>query len=188
MLNLHHCDYFVTTDLYFWIFSPVSHPSKPPLICNHWFVLCIYESPSVLFVYFVIYIPHISEIIWYLSFSNLLHLFHSRPIYVLTNGKILFWGGFGWGRVEGWGEKAHNCNWITIKNLKKRFYSVLWSSNIPLYISTTTYLIIYWWALKLLPYLSYREWAAMNIGVLTSFWISIIVFLGYNAIHTAMAG
>ena len=29
-------------------------------------------------------------------------------------------GGFGWGRVEGWGEKAHNCNWITIKNWKKR--------------------------------------------------------------------
>ena len=25
-------------------------------------------------------------------------------------------GGFGWGGVEGWGEKAHNCNWIRIKN------------------------------------------------------------------------
>ena len=29
-------------------------------------------------------------------------------------------GGFNWGGVEGWGGKAHNCNWITIKNLKKR--------------------------------------------------------------------
>ena len=30
-------------------------------------------------------------------------------------------GGFGWGGVEGWGEKAHNCNWITIKiYLKKK--------------------------------------------------------------------
>ena len=28
-------------------------------------------------------------------------------------------GGFGWGEVEGWGEKAYNCNWITIKVLKK---------------------------------------------------------------------
>ena len=27
--------------------------------------------------------------------------------------------GFGWGGVEGWGEKAYNCNWITIKFLKK---------------------------------------------------------------------
>ena len=28
------------------------------------------------------------------------------------------WGGtgFGWGGVEGWGEKAHNCNGITVKN------------------------------------------------------------------------
>ena len=24
-------------------------------------------------------------------------------------------GGFGGGGVEGWGEKAYNCNWITIK-------------------------------------------------------------------------
>ena len=23
-------------------------------------------------------------------------------------------GGFSWGRVEGWGEKANNCKWITI--------------------------------------------------------------------------
>ena len=29
--------------------------------------------------------------------------------------------GIGWGRVEGWGENADNCNWITIKNkIKKR--------------------------------------------------------------------
>ena len=27
-------------------------------------------------------------------------------------------GGFSWGGVEGWGEKAHNCNRITIKFLK----------------------------------------------------------------------
>ena len=27
--------------------------------------------------------------------------------------------GFGWGGVEGWGENADNCNWITIKIKKK---------------------------------------------------------------------
>ena len=27
--------------------------------------------------------------------------------------------GEGGGGVEGWGEKAYNCNWITIKILKK---------------------------------------------------------------------
>ena len=26
---------------------------------------------------------------------------------------------YGWGGVEGWGEKAYNCNWITIKIFKK---------------------------------------------------------------------
>ena len=28
-------------------------------------------------------------------------------------------GGFTWGGVEGWGEKAYNCNCITIKKIKK---------------------------------------------------------------------
>ena len=28
-------------------------------------------------------------------------------------------GGFSWGGVEGWGEKAYNCNLITIKIFKK---------------------------------------------------------------------
>ena len=29
-------------------------------------------------------------------------------------------GGFDWGGVEGCGEKANNCDWITIKIKKKR--------------------------------------------------------------------
>ena len=29
-------------------------------------------------------------------------------------------GGFSWGGVEGWGEKAYNCNWITIKIKKNK--------------------------------------------------------------------
>ena len=32
-------------------------------------------------------------------------------------------GGFGWGGVEGWGEKADNCNWITIKIKKKSHFA-----------------------------------------------------------------
>ena len=40
-------------------------------------------------------------------------------------------GGFGWGRVEGWGEKADNCNWTTIKILKKSPWTPLrtWHKN-----------------------------------------------------------
>ena len=34
-------------------------------------------------------------------------------------------GGFGWGGVEGWGEKAYNCNWITIKIKKRNLYSYI---------------------------------------------------------------
>ena len=36
---------------------------------------------------------------------------------------VLYSSGFSWGGVEGWGEKAYNCNWITIKiknKIKKR--------------------------------------------------------------------
>ena len=29
-------------------------------------------------------------------------------------------GGFGWGVVEGWGEKAYNCNRVTIKIKKEK--------------------------------------------------------------------
>ena len=36
-------------------------------------------------------------------------------------------GGFGWGGVEGWGEKAYNCNIITIKIKKKKHTAQLLS-------------------------------------------------------------
>ena len=29
-------------------------------------------------------------------------------------------GGFSWGGVEGWGEKAYNCNWKTIKKKERK--------------------------------------------------------------------
>ena len=34
-------------------------------------------------------------------------------------------GGFGWGGVEGWGENADNCNWITIKVKKESYFKFL---------------------------------------------------------------
>ena len=39
-------------------------------------------------------------------------------------------GGLGWGGVEGWGEKAHNCNWITIKKKKTESKSDLFNSTL----------------------------------------------------------
>ena len=33
-------------------------------------------------------------------------------------------GGFGWGGVEGWGEKADNCNSITRKVFKKYYKAI----------------------------------------------------------------
>ena len=32
-------------------------------------------------------------------------------------------GGFSWGGAEGWGEKAYNCNWITIKIKIKKMWT-----------------------------------------------------------------
>ena len=39
---------------------------------------------------------------------------------------------FGWGGVEGWGENADSCNWITIKKeleAKKKFFFLIWIQN-----------------------------------------------------------
>ena len=52
--------------------------ASPPVTCNHRFVLCIYESISVL----LLYIPHTSDITKYLSFSVwriLLNIITSSP-------------------------------------------------------------------------------------------------------------
>ena len=43
-------------------------------------------------------------------------------------------GGFTWGGVEGWGEKAYNCNCITIKKKKKKEKKM-----IDLYVLTQTF-------------------------------------------------
>ena len=49
-------------------------------------------------------------------------------------------GGFTWGGVEGWGEKAYNCNWITIKIKKKKKWHTL-------------LLTFHWWASVTRPHL-----------------------------------
>ena len=38
------------------------------------------------------------------------------------------------------------------------------------------YLFVYWWAFRLLPYLSYCKYTAMNIGVHVSFQIWVFIF------------
>ena len=66
--TLHPHNYSVTTNLYFLIlspFSPIPLTPLPPGNCPN--VPCICESVSVLLVYFVFWIPHVSEIARHLS-------------------------------------------------------------------------------------------------------------------------
>ena len=51
VVRYHHCDYSVTTNLYFSIPSPLSSSPWKPLPPDHQPVHCIYESLSVLFVH-----------------------------------------------------------------------------------------------------------------------------------------
>ena len=56
-------------------------------------VLCIYESVYILLAYFDHYIPHISKIIQYLSFSDWLislSITLSKLIHATAKGKISF--------------------------------------------------------------------------------------------------
>ena len=67
VLDTHPCDYCVTTNLSFLIPSPSSpSPPRPPLIT----ISLFYESVQFFPIYFDLQIPHMSEIIWYLSFSD----------------------------------------------------------------------------------------------------------------------
>ena len=90
------------------LLSPITLFTPPPTLVTtglSQFVLCICESVSILFVYFVLYIPRVINIIWYLPFSVCFISFsiiHSASIPAIANNKISF--------------------------------SFLWLSNIPLYI------------------------------------------------------
>ena len=83
----------------FFLFAQSLHP---PTSCS---LQLSSSSPSMspstyfLLVQFVHQIPHISEIIWYFSFSDWLislSIMFSRSIYTVTNGKIFF---FHYGQV-----------------------------------------------------------------------------------------
>ena len=72
------------------IFGPLYPLTGPhPLPSdNHYTVVCVYEFQS--------YIPHMSEIIWFLAFSDWLtslSIIFSRSLHVVTNG-IVFIGDF----------------------------------------------------------------------------------------------
>jgi len=84
-----------------WMFIPLNLPHLfhlslyPHSSGNCLFVLCIYEFVSVvMFIHLFCFLDsHISEIIWYLSFSVWfisLSIILSRSIHVVTNGKIRF--------------------------------------------------------------------------------------------------
>ena len=52
-------------------------------------------------------------------------------------------------------------------------------SSISLYTRTIfLYLFVCWWALRLFPYLGYWNSAAVNVGILVPFWISVWVSVG----------
>ena len=54
--------------------------------------------------------------IFLILFSNLMFLYSDNIFCLIWSLRNVFRGG-----VEGWGEKAHNCNWITIKiKIKKK--------------------------------------------------------------------
>ena len=69
--------YFIPSSLYLLILYPnIAPPPTPSPVVATTFVLCIYESVSVLlylFICFIFQIPHISNIIHYLYFSVLFH-------------------------------------------------------------------------------------------------------------------
>ena len=75
LCTLHPYDYSVTTSLYFLIPSPFSliHPPSTPLATVKMLSVSMSLFLFFLFNYFVIYFPHLSEIIWHLSFSDLFY-------------------------------------------------------------------------------------------------------------------
>ena len=79
--------FVVFTTFTFFTQPPNLPPICQPSVCSLYlslFQLC-------LFIYFVLYIPHISEIIWYLSFRlNSFSIMLSRSIHAVACGKISF--------------------------------------------------------------------------------------------------
>ena len=83
--------------------SPLPLPLPQPSVCSpYWWVSSVLSPslflyyvcfPSLMFICFVSYIPHMSEVIWFLSFSDWLislSIIPSSSIHVVANGKISF--------------------------------------------------------------------------------------------------
>ena len=84
---------FVTINVYFLIPLPSSYsPSTPfPLVTVSLFSISMSLFQFCLFVYFVLWVPHISKMIWYLSFFVrliALSMTPGRSIHVVAGGKI----------------------------------------------------------------------------------------------------
>ena len=103
-------------------FSPLSPPHTPLAIVRLFLTSMSLVTFCLLFSS-VDYVLVKGEIIWYLSltiwlisFSNYYkgHMDKIKGRVEVGDGD-----GFSWGWMEGWGEKAYNCNRITIKIKKK---------------------------------------------------------------------
>ena len=94
---LHSLSWALLCNYQFVLPNPFTSFTQSPSLLpsgNQQFVLCLWACFNfVSFIYFVLQIPHISEIMCYLSFSHWLislSLILSRSIHAVTKGKISF--------------------------------------------------------------------------------------------------
>ena len=92
---------------------------------------------------------------------------------------------YGWNHMLLGSDLFHLAHTSMLYQMVK-FHSLSWPSNIVLllghkYISHVLYSIVYWWTLRLLPYLhilTVVNNAAINIGLNISFWITLLDVFG----------
>ena len=142
----------------FWSTLPILL-IPPPLATTSLFsvsmILVFYLYVCHIHGFSLICSPHISEVIWYLSF--LLSMMPSRSIHIVANGKISFF-------------------FLWLSNIP---LSVCVCVQTHTHRHTHTpyclYPFICWCTLRLFPFLDY---AAVNMGVQIAFQISVFVFFG----------
>ena len=146
---------YCTVDLLFihnYILQFASADSKPKLLIHpptlgklHSLCLWIYFYFVGKFICVIFYIPHISDIIWHLSFFSWLtslSMMISRSIHVAENGIILFF-------------------------FMAEYYSVVYMDHIFIHSSVDGHLCC-------LQVLTIVNSAAVNIGLYVSFWIIVL--------------
>ena len=126
------------------------------------------------FFFFFFYMPHISEIIWYLSFSVWLILVSITPsgsIYFITNCKILF---FGW--LVFCCLFIHWCLlslFLYVQFSSVQFSSVVSDSATPWITACQALALLTDGAMNILHICAY-----IDMCVHISFWVSVFIFFG----------